>query len=216
MANLIGVAALALSGFAPQDGGKRVAAGDLTFQLPEKWETMSEAETLLTALSPVEDDQDTFRENLRVQATPLQGPATIDELFGASMEPMKSGKSPMELTGNGSLTANGHRILWMAVRPRQPAAGRESLTMIDYGLVHGGKAYALHFLVATAKVERYRVEFEAIVRTVEPPARPAESAERSGGSAGVAAVVLAAVVAAGAVVWLRRRASRAAAGGSGK
>lgn len=155
-----------------QAAGKRetVAAGSLKLTLPARWEVVEEPATLLTALSPLEDEQDTFRENLRVTAVELQGTPSIDEIFTPRRKFLQEGKGKLVVDDHGELKFNGHRVLWMALRRKEAPATGPEYAMLEYGLVHDGKAYSLKFLVVASKRDHYRSVADAVLGTLHPPA----------------------------------------------
>lgn len=147
-----------------------VTAGSLKLTLPAGWEVVEEASTLLSVLSPLEDDRDTFRENLRVTASEVQGAPTIDSLFTPRRKFLQAGKGKLIVDDHGALTCNGHRVLWMALRRKDPPADAPDYTMLQYGLVHDGKAYSLKFMSVASKRDHVRALAEAVLGTLQPPA----------------------------------------------
>jgi hypothetical protein len=164
---LLIIASLA-QGQAEADKRQALKAGDLTVKVPPDWEVVADEKSLLTVVTPQEGADDKFRENLRISATDAAAGATIDALFQASLRPIEKGESPLKLVGKGSLTANGHKVLWMSLRPRQPKPDQDALTMVEYGFVYGGKAYSFKAMAADAKLDKFKVEVEKILKAVEP------------------------------------------------
>lgn len=143
-------------------------AGELTLKVPGDWEVLAEDKTLLTVVTPQEGPNDPFRENLRITAQDAPKGSTIDSLFQESIRPIEKGESPMKLIGRGSLTANGHKVLWMSLRPRQPKEDQKGLTLVEYGFVFGGKAYSFKAMAADAQLDKFKAAVEKALKTVEP------------------------------------------------
>ena len=100
----------------------------------------------------------------------MDAKATIDALYKDAYASFEKPDHPLKLTGKGSLTANGHKVLWMSLKPKQPAAGQEPLTLVEYGFVHAGKAWSFKAMAADAKAARFRGEVEKALKTLEPKA----------------------------------------------
>jgi hypothetical protein len=159
-----------LQGQAEPEKIQTLKAGELTLKVPADWEVVAEDTTLLTVVTPQDGATDTFRENLRIKATDAAAGATIDALFQASLRPIEKGEGPLKLVGKGSLVANGHKVLWLSMRPRQPKPGQEPLTLVQYGFVFGGKAYSFSAMAADAQTEKFKAAVEKILKAMEPMA----------------------------------------------
>jgi hypothetical protein len=164
--------ALPLPGGVQAQGDKTQAlkAGDLTLNVPADWEVAPEDTTLLSVLTPVEGADDTFRENLRITAEDVNAGVGIEALFTQAQQAIGKADHPLKLVSKGAVTANGHRVLWMALRPKKPQPGQAGLTLLEYGFVHGGKAYSFKAMAADAKADKFRASVEKILKTVEPKA----------------------------------------------
>ena len=163
------MALFALLAQADAEKTKALKAGELTIKVPDDWEVVAEDKTLLSVLTPQEGPNDTFRENLRINAYDAGG-STVDALFAAALKPIEKGEGPLKLFGKGSLTANGHKVLWMTLRPRQPKADQEPLTLVEYGFVFGGKCYSFKAMAADAKTDKFKATVEKILKSLEPKA----------------------------------------------
>ncbi len=161
---------LLLAGAAVQDDQlQTVKAGDLTLKVPSTWELFPQDNTLLSLLTPQEGDSDPFRENLRITSQDVVGGSNIEGLMAESVKAIEK-EGAMKIIGKGSLTANGHKVVYLTLKPKQAKPGQEPLTLVEYGLVYGTKAYSFKAMAADKELSKFKAAVEKVLKTVEPKA----------------------------------------------
>lgn len=149
------------------DGLQTVKAGDFTFKVPSTWEIVAQDNTLLSLVTPQEGDADPFRENLRVTATEVVGGSNIGGLMAESVKTIEK-EGALKILGKGSLEANGHKVMWLSMKPKQSKPGDQALTLVEYGLVFGTKAYSFKAMAADKELSKFKAAVEKALKTLEP------------------------------------------------
>lgn len=155
------------AGAAQDDQLQTVRAGDLILKVPSTWETAPQDNTLLSLLTPQEGENDTFRENLRITSTDVVGGSNIGGLMAESVKNIEK-EGVLKILGKGSLEANGHKIMWISMKPKAAKPGQDALTLVEYGLVYGTKAYSFKAMAADKELSKFKTAVEKVLKTIEP------------------------------------------------
>jgi len=130
-------------------------------EIPEKWETKTEAGRLFL-LSPLESDKDPFRENVNVSARVLPQPITMEQYCAAVAAVLPKKLKNYKLHEKGDVTIDLVKAKKIVCSHR---AGETEAKVVFYLLIKGKRACTLVGTARPATFDKYKGAFEKIAKS---------------------------------------------------
>jgi len=146
------------------DESKTVDLDDLTITIPSNWSQFEEDDTILTALGPLVDQDDTFTENLRLKIHPINRDISLDDILDAQIKDAEN--SDFNVIRQGELQVGSDRFVWYATTPKTAPADEVLLAMINYMTIRSRRGYVAHCMCEADQLDTYLPQFETIVRSI--------------------------------------------------
>lgn len=134
-----------------------------SLSFPSYWErNEGRMGTIVMALSPLESQMDTFRENVNVVNETLSQPMNVEQYFQANLPSMQSMLQNFSIVEVGSGVINGFQTKWMVY---QHSMNNMNLKAIVYFFVYNNFGYCITLTSLVDQFDRFRNLFVQIANT---------------------------------------------------
>lgn len=140
-------------------------ADGYAIDFPTRWQTREQfMGTSVIGLSPLENQKDTFAENVNVVVEELGADATLDAYTATSLKVLKQFLNAPKLVENKRVTLGGHPAQRLVYEHTQ---GQFKLRGLAYLLVADAKGYVVTCTAEKAQFAKYLAQFEKICQTFQ-------------------------------------------------
>ncbi len=159
-------AAISSDGWIPEGDGWHVDREEgFAVRFPDDWEVLDEAYegVAVVAISPVEHAGDGFRENTTVVVSRIPRQLDTAALFEANTRDMRDNIAGYDEESRGSLRVDGLDLLWVSYGQRVDGVATRAQT---YMVAGNGRGYFLSCTATPGGMDRFRGQFETIVKSL--------------------------------------------------
>jgi hypothetical protein len=143
---------------------KTLKAGNYTIQAPPDWEVLEEKSSMLTIREPMQNDTDTFGENIRIVKF------VVGKVFSVTdvLRRQKSDTERFKLIGEGKVSDAKVPMVWMALTPKVPRDEDDKLVKIDFITTRGTDIVVITAMSELHVWDKYLPRFAKIAATFQP------------------------------------------------
>ena len=135
-----------------------------SIEFPGDWEQIEGyMGTTILALSPLENAQDRFRENVNVIVNTLPEEISLDEHFQQNLAAIGEALGDYQELGKGSTTIDKTDTRWLAYSHRMEGYQLKALVYI---MIKNGREYVITFSANSDDFSRYLNKFETIAHSL--------------------------------------------------
>lgn len=130
---------------------------------PSNWEQKEGALGLdVIALSPVENANDPFRENVSVLSGELDPAINLETFFSENVKNLGLDLKEFKSIDSGEKTINGRKMKWIHY---QHAIGNTKLEVLQYFLVANNHWYIITSSAEESSFPKYQKDFETVIQS---------------------------------------------------